>query len=153
MFSLLITKTSLGLRIYVWGNTYFILIVSWVICTSFCLNCNSDLTHQGWAIRLLLAQIMGCHLFSTKPLSEPMLDYCQLDHKEHVTSIKFYLKIKHLFIHKNTFENIACKMAPMLSWPQCVNCCRRIDCTLGPKQSVSWSYCICKFIHGSAIWH
>ena len=29
-----------------------------------------------------LVLIMVCHLFSTKPLSEPMLTYCQLDPKE-----------------------------------------------------------------------
>ena len=27
-----------------------------------------------------LVQIMACHLFGAKPLSKPMLDYCQLDH-------------------------------------------------------------------------
>ena len=40
-----------------------------------------------------LVQIIACHLFGAKPLSEPMLAYCQLDPKEHV-SIKFCLKIK-----------------------------------------------------------
>ena len=40
-----------------------------------------------------LLQIMACHLFGAKPLSEPMLPYCQLDHKEHI-SVKFYSKFK-----------------------------------------------------------
>ena len=35
-----------------------------------------------------LVQIMACRLVSAKPLSEPMLPYCQLDHKEH-NSVKF----------------------------------------------------------------
>ena len=26
-----------------------------------------------------LVQVMVCHLFNAKPLSEPMLEYCQLD--------------------------------------------------------------------------
>ena len=35
-----------------------------------------------------LVQIMACRLVGAKPLSEPMLPYCQLDHKEH-NSVKF----------------------------------------------------------------
>ena len=33
--------------------------------------------HQG--IRSALVKVMACHLFGTKPLSKPMLGYCQLD--------------------------------------------------------------------------
>ena len=40
-----------------------------------------------------LVQIMACHLFGAKPLSELMMVYCQLDPKEPI-SMKFYLKIK-----------------------------------------------------------
>ena len=40
-----------------------------------------------------LLQIKACRLFGTKPLSEPMLPYCQLDPKEH-TSVKFYFEFK-----------------------------------------------------------
>ena len=36
----------------------------------------------------LLVQIMACRLFSAKPLSKPMLRYCQLDSKEQI-SVKF----------------------------------------------------------------
>ena len=32
-----------------------------------------------------LVQIMVCRLFGTKPLSEPILDYCQLDPCEHIS--------------------------------------------------------------------
>ena len=35
-----------------------------------------------------LVQIMACRLFGAKPLSKPMLGYCQLDHQEQ-TSVKF----------------------------------------------------------------
>ena len=40
-----------------------------------------------------LVQIMACCLFGTKPLSKPMLGYCQLDHLEQ-NSVKFYSKYK-----------------------------------------------------------
>ena len=40
-----------------------------------------------------LVQIMACRLYSVKPLSKPMLPYCQLDPEEHI-SVKFYLKFK-----------------------------------------------------------
>ena len=35
-----------------------------------------------------LDQIMACRLFGAKPLSKPMLGYCQLDPREQ-TSVKF----------------------------------------------------------------
>ena len=35
-----------------------------------------------------LLQIMACRLFGAKPLTEPMLPYCQIDPKEHI-SLKF----------------------------------------------------------------
>ena len=38
-----------------------------------------------------LLQKMACRLFGAKPLSKPMLDYCQLGPKEQ-TSVKFYSK-------------------------------------------------------------
>ena len=40
------------------------------------------------SIGSVLVQIMACRLFGAKPLSEPMLSYCQLDPKEQ-TSVKF----------------------------------------------------------------
>ena len=36
---------------------------------------------------------MACRLFGAKPLSKPMLGYCQLDHQEQ-TSVKFKMKYK-----------------------------------------------------------
>ena len=44
--------------------------------------------HQ-W-IRLALAKIMACCLFSIKPLSEPMLGYCQLDTEEQTSKYKTF---------------------------------------------------------------
>ena len=56
---------------------------------------------------------MACRLFGAKPLSKPMLDYCQLDPQEQ-TSMTFWSKYK-LFIHENASENIVCEMAAILS--------------------------------------
>ena len=44
-------------------------------------------------LRPSLAQIMACCLLAAKPLSEPMMNYCQLAPKEQ-TSVKFHLKFK-----------------------------------------------------------
>ena len=57
-----------------------------------------------------LVQIMACGLFGAKPLSEPMLPYCQLHPKEHI-SMKFYLK----FIHSNW------RKCPWKLWPFCLS--------------------------------
>ena len=54
----------------------------------------------------------------TKPLSEPMLPYCELDHNEHI-SVKFHLKFKRF--PRNALEDVICEMAAILSWPQRVN--------------------------------
>ena len=44
-------------------------------------------------IRSALVQIMACRLYSTKPLSEPTLEYCQSDPEEQ-TPVKFFVKIQ-----------------------------------------------------------
>ena len=49
-----------------------------------------------------------------KSLPEPMLTYCQLDFREHI-SMKYCLKIRSFFIHENIFENVVCKMAAILA--------------------------------------
>ena len=48
-----------------------------------------------------LLQIMACRLFGAKPLSEPMLPYCQLDPTEHI-SMKFYSKFRSFHSRKYT---------------------------------------------------
>ena len=60
-----------------------------------------------------LVQIMACCLIGAKPLSKPMLGYCQLDPYEQ-TSVKSNQNTK-LFIHENAFENIVCRMTTILS--------------------------------------
>ena len=61
---------------------------------------------------------MACRLSGAKPLSEPMLSYCQLDPKEHI-SVKFHLNLK-VFIHGNSPENVVCQSGGHLARPQCV---------------------------------
>ena len=56
---------------------------------------------------------MACRLFGAKSLSEPVLPYCQLDHKKHL-SMKFYLKLK-IFILENALDNVMCEMAAIFS--------------------------------------
>ena len=46
---------------------------------------------------------MACCIFSAMPLSEPMLPYCKLDPREHV-SMKFYSKFKSLHSRKWTWK-------------------------------------------------
>ena len=60
-----------------------------------------------------LVQAMACCLFGTKPLPEPMLIFRQLDPCEQ-TSVKFQSKY-FFFFHENTYENVVCEMAAILS--------------------------------------
>ena len=62
---------------------------------------------------------MGCRQFGDNPLSEPMMLYWQLNHKEHI-SMKFYLQFKS-FHSKNMYMKMSsAKMAAILSRPQSV---------------------------------
>ena len=60
----------------------------------------SDAYIRQYSIPILL-QIMVCRLFGDKPLSEPMLPYCQLGRKEHI-SVKF---IQNSIYQENALEN------------------------------------------------
>ena len=51
---------------------------------------------------------MGCRLIDAKPLSKPVLGYCQLDPSEW-TSVKMKWTDK-LFIYENAFENVVCEI-------------------------------------------
>ena len=72
--------------------------------------------HQS--VQHTLVQIMACRLFGAKPLSRPMLPYCQLDPKEHI-SVIFYVKFK-VFIQGNALKNVVCEMVAIFSRSQCV---------------------------------
>ena len=68
---------------------------------------------RHWTV-LALVKIMACRLFGSKPLSKPMLVYCQLDPWEQ-TLLKILIKIQSFFILENAYENIVCEMAAILS--------------------------------------
>ena len=61
---------------------------------------------------------MAYCLVGAKPLSEPMLPYCQLDPKEHI-SVKLKLRFIHFQLGK-CILNCHLQIAAILSWPQCV---------------------------------
>ena len=56
---------------------------------------------------------MACRLFGAKPLSQPMLGYCQLNPQEQLQWN--YNQNTEIFIEENAFENIVCEMAAILS--------------------------------------
>ena len=84
-----------------------------------------------------LIQIMTCRLFSAKPLSDPVMTYCQLNHEEHISK-QHCLKFKS-FHSSKAFEDIVCEMAAILSQLQSVN-------RLCDKESASTSYNKVKFV-------
>ena len=65
----------------------------------------------------LLVKIMACCLVGSKPLSEPMMEYCWFDHLEHI-SVTFN-RNSHVFIQENAFEYVVCEMPAILSRSQC----------------------------------
>ena len=79
-------------------------------------------THICIIKKISLVQIMACRLFGTKPLSEPVLEFVNWNlRKQLQRNLKrnFYI-----FIHEYAFENVVCKMAGILSRPQCVHVCQ-----------------------------
>ena len=62
---------------------------------------------------------MACRLDGAKPLSEPMLTYCQVDPKEHI-SMEFYLN-SNIFVQENAFKYVVLEMAVILWRPRCVS--------------------------------
>ena len=62
---------------------------------------------------------MACRLAGAKPLSEPILEYCQLDPWEQ-TSVKYQSKFIH-FHSRKCIWNVVWKMAAILPRPQWVN--------------------------------
>ena len=72
----------------------------------------------GQKSRSSLAQIMACCLFSTKPLSEPMLVYFYPNPREQIPVI--FQSNQTSLIRENDFENVDCKMSAVLSQPPCV---------------------------------
>ena len=59
-----------------------------------------------------LVQIMAWRFLGAKPLSDPMLTYCELDPLEYI-SVKFNHNLN-IFIQENAFENVVRKLAAIL---------------------------------------
>ena len=74
-----------------------------------------ELVERIWSA--LFLQLMACCLFGIKPLPEPMLTYCYLHPQEQI-SVKFETNIN-IFIKKNPFEHVVCKVLSILSRPHC----------------------------------
>ena len=79
VMSLLGTGTSVGIMIMKFRSCFCIGPVQW--------NLNALRPRCAYVCqktRPSLAQIMACCLIGAKPLSEPMLTYCQFDHREKI---------------------------------------------------------------------
>ena len=61
---------------------------------------------------------MACRLAGAKPLSEPMLKYCELDARNKLQWN--FNRNSYKFIQDSPFENVVWEMATILSRPQCV---------------------------------
>ena len=61
---------------------------------------------------------MACRLFGAKPLSEPIVDYYQLDPWNKFSENGINTTI---FMQENEPENVICKLVAILSGPGCVN--------------------------------
>ena len=71
-------------------------------------------TYMRQWMRSVLVQIMACRLCGTKPLSKPMLSYCQLDPNEQ-TSVTFSIKIQNLLFTKMHLKTPSAKWRPFCS--------------------------------------
>ena len=61
-------------------------------------------TYLCWWTWSSMDPLMACRLFDVKPLSKPLLPYCQLDHEKHTLKIfysrfKMYLKLSSVKWH------------------------------------------------------
>ena len=85
-----------------WFSTQYKIIVwrSLLLTWQSCINSSSpSAAYMCQWTGSSLAQVMACHLFSAKPLPEPMLVYCQLDSWEQV-SLKFESEFYHFHSRK-----------------------------------------------------
>ena len=87
----------------------------------------SSATYMRQGTEPALSQVMACRLFGAKPLPEPMLTCCQLDHKEQ-TSVKFESKSKISSFMKMHLKTSSVKWRPFLSWERWVNSRELVKC-------------------------
>ena len=72
-----------------------------------------------------LVQVMACRLFGARPLTEPMLAYCQLDSWEQI-SVKFEKEFYNFHSRKCIWK------CPPPKWRSCCpvgRCVKRVECT------------------------
>ena len=97
--------------------------VIWNFDVFFDVCLNKLLTHWGRVTHIcvskitIIGSVKACRLDGAKPLSEPMLEFCELDPWVQ-TAVKFESR-KKSFHEENAFENV-CEMETIMSWPQCV---------------------------------
>ena len=77
----LVDSVVLTGKIHIWKAPWLSTLTCWGWVTYICIK-----------LKPILIQMMACHL-DAKPLTEPMLTYCQLDWKEHI-SMKTNWKFK-----------------------------------------------------------
>ena len=68
---------------------------------------------------------MACRLVGAKPLSKPMMGYCQFD-PPGTNSSGILHRNWNIFIQENTFENVVSKIATISSQSQCVKLLLRL---------------------------
>ena len=111
-----------------------------------------------------LGQIMACRLFGAKPLSKPVLGYCQLDRKEQ-TSVKFESEFYHFHARKCIWKCCLPEWRPFCSGGdelKCYSCHCKLQLWLGMKPVFTLnkiSHCdewkqkhICSFFWKPAVW-
>ena len=70
---------------------------------------------ETWWMRYILKLVTSGHDRHQAILSEPMLEYCQLDPQWN------FNRNSYISIQENAVENASCKMAPISSRPQCIH--------------------------------
>ena len=78
------------------------------------LNSTPGGAHMRKSIGLALVHIMACCLFITKPLSKPMLGYCQLDPQEQ-NFTEILIKIQNFSLTKMHLKILSVKWQPFCS--------------------------------------
>ena len=87
-----------------------------------------------------LVWLMGCRLFVTKPISQPILTFCNLDSQKQIAKLQLNYKI---FIQETAFANAICKMLAILFWTQYVNLFKYIQYYAHTASCISTSHKIC----------
>ena len=105
--------------------------------------------HWHWSTGFWYSIVFNSlRLFGNNPLSEPMMVYCQLDPKEHIT-MKFYFKLKSFHSRTCIWKYRLKKMVAILFWPECVKWYESEKISRAAKDTESQRACSqgCELIH------